>query len=52
MADPEIEVSTVETMWVNQGYEAINIRSKAQMEKLISDLREAAKELGWKDGQP
>ena len=47
MADPEIEVSTTQTMWVHQEHEAINIRSKAQMEKLIADLRKAAKELGW-----
>lgn len=47
MADPEIEVLAGETMWVQQEHEAINIRSKAQMEKLIADLREAAKELGW-----
>lgn len=43
----EIDVEILETMWLYHGHDAVNVQNKDQAKKLIEDIRNAAKELGW-----
>lgn len=48
MENVDIEVFCVETMWITQGHEALNVRTEKQAQELIDAIRKLAKDMKWK----